>query len=418
MDYEEMQHQLTELEEELKDIKDVDVLLERILTGARNFVNADAGSIYEFDAQSDLLSIRYSQNNTLQQRLNPGEKLPYISFSMHPTAQSIAGYCVISKKVLNIEDVYNLPDYIDFSKNIKRPYNFNSDNDKKNDYHTISMLTLPLIKITGEILGVLQIINPIDKQTNKVIAFDTDSEFWLTQLAGKVSSILSESYSTREWINRLLKLAELRDPRETGAHVDRVSRFSLEIYDRYAANKNIPVKEQEIFRDYLSLAARCHDVGKVGISDKILKKRGILEQDERDVMKGHTCIGAQIFSPQKNPLDVMAKNICLHHHDRWDGGPQGYPGNFNYMSYVPDTKMPHEIEQELKGNDIPLEARIVALADVYDALRHKRCYKNEWTAEQTFNEIKKQRAHQFDPELVDVFFQIKDRLEDINESIT
>lgn len=413
-----MQHQLTELEEELKDIKDVDVLLERILTGARNFVNADAGSIYEFDAQSDLLSIRYSQNNTLQQRLKTGEKLPYISFSMHPTAQSIAGYCVISKKVLNIEDVYNLPDYIDSSKNIKRPYNFNPDNDKKNNYRTISMLTLPLIKITGEILGVLQIINPIDKQTKNVIAFDTDSEFWLTQLAGKVSSILSESYSTREWINRLLKLAELRDPRETGAHVDRVSRFSLEIYDRYAANKNISVKEQEKFRDYLSLAARCHDVGKVGVSDKILKKRGILEQDERDVMKGHTCIGAQIFSPQKNPLDVMAKNICLHHHDRWDGGSQGYPGNFDYMSYVPDTKMPHEIEQELKGNDIPLEARIVALADVYDALRHKRCYKNEWTAEQTFNEIKKQRGHQFDPELVDVFFQIKERLEDINKSIT
>ena len=265
MDYEEMQHQLTELEEELKDIKDVDVLLERILTGARNFVNADAGSIYEFDAQSDLLSIRYSQNNTLQQRLKTGEKLPYISFSMHPTAQSIAGYCVISKKVLNIEDVYNLPDYIDSSKNIKRPYNFNPDNDKKNNYRTISMLTLPLIKITGEILGVLQIINPIDKQTKNVIAFDTDSEFWLTQLAGKVSSILSESYSTREWINRLLKLAELRDPRETGAHVDRVSRFSLEIYDRYAANKNISVKEQEKFRDYLSLAARCHDVGKVGV---------------------------------------------------------------------------------------------------------------------------------------------------------
>lgn len=418
MYYEEMQHQLTELEQELKDIKDVDVLLERILTGARNFVNADAGSIYEFDSQNNLLSIRYSQNDTLQKRLKPGEKLPYISFSMHPSSQSIAGYCVLSKKVLNIEDVYNLPEYIDSSQTIKRPYDFNPDNDKKNNYRTISMLTLPLIKVTGEVLGVLQIINPIDPQTQKVIPFDNDSEFWVTQLAGKVTSILSESYSTREWINRLLKLAELRDPRETGAHVDRVARFSLEIYDRYAANKNIPKKEQEKFRDYLSLAARCHDVGKVGVSDKILKKEGILEQDERDVMKGHTCIGAQIFSPQKNALDVMAKNICLHHHDRWDGGPQGYPGNFDYMTYVPDTKMPHEIEQELKGDDIPLEARIVALADVYDALRHKRCYKNEWSAEQTFAEIKKQRGHQFDPELVDVFFQIKERLEDINKSIT
>ncbi len=418
MDYESKQHQLSELEEQLKDIKDVDVLLEHILIGARKFVNADAGSIYEFDAHSNLLSIRYSQNDTMLKRLKPGEKLPYTSFSMRPTAQSIAGYCIISKKVLNIADVYNLPEYLDSAQTIKRPYSFNPDNDSKNNYRTISMLTLPLMKVTGEVLGVLQIINPIDKESGKVVPFDNDSEFWENQLAGKVTSILSESYSTREWINRLLKLAELRDPRETGAHVDRVSKFSVEIYDRYAANKGIPIKQQEKFRDYISLAARCHDVGKVGISDKILKKEGILEQDERDIMKGHTCIGAQVFSPQKNELDVMCKNICLHHHDRWDGGSQGYPGNFDYMKYVPNTKMPHEIEQELKGNNISLEARIVALADVYDALRHRRCYKDEWSAEKTFDEIMKQKGHQFDPELVDAFFQIKDRLEAINRAIT
>ena len=149
MDYESKQHQLSELEEQLKDIKDVDVLLEHILTGARNFVNADAGSIYEFDSHANLLSIRYSQNDTLLKRLKPGEKLPYTSFSMRPTAQSIAGYCVVSKKVLNIADVYNLPEYLDAAQTIKRPYSFNPDNDAKNNYRTISMLTLPLMKVTG-----------------------------------------------------------------------------------------------------------------------------------------------------------------------------------------------------------------------------------------------------------------------------
>lgn len=135
-------------------------------------------------------------------------------------------------------------------------------------------------------------------------------------------------------------------------------------------------------------------------------------------MKGHTCVGAQIFTPVENDLDIMARDVCLHHHDRWDGGDKGYPGNFDYMDYIPATRMPHEIEQALKEDKIPLAARIVSLADVYDALRHKRCYKAEWSADDTFNEILEQRGHQFDPELVDAFMQIKERLEDINSAIS
>ena len=213
-------------------------------------------------------------------------------------------------------------------------------------------------------------------------------------------------------------MAGFRDPKETGSHVERVSSFSVEIYDRYATNKHIPENERERFRDNLRLASRCHDVGKVAVPDKILKKEGILDDDERDIMKGHTCVGAQIFSPIENDLDKMARDVCLHHHDRWDGGNRGYPGNFNYMDYIPATKMPHELAQALVGEDIPLAARIVSLADVYDALRHKRCYKDEWTVDDTFNEILSQKGKQFDPDLVDAFMQIKDRLEDINKAIS
>ena len=104
----EKQQMITEMEIELKNIKDVDVLLEKILTCARKIVNADAGSIYEYDSQKNLLYIRYSQNDTLQKRLPPGEKLPYVAFSLVPTAQSISGYCVVSKNSVNIADAYNM----------------------------------------------------------------------------------------------------------------------------------------------------------------------------------------------------------------------------------------------------------------------------------------------------------------------
>ncbi|MCI5523973.1 MAG: HD domain-containing protein [Spirochaetales bacterium] len=412
------QEQITLIEENLRTIKDVDVLLENILSGARKIVNADAGSIYEYDSKENLLRIRYSQNDTLQSKLGKGEKLPYVSYTLLPSSQSIAGYCVLSKKIINIPDVYNLEPNITNSNGevISCPFEFNKESDIKTGYHTKSMLTIPLIMTNGKVLGVLQIINARDDFGNPV-PFDKDSEFFITQFANKVGSIYEYAYLTRLNIDRLVRMAGFRDPRETGAHVERVSSFALEIYDRYAANKNIPEKVRNKFRDNLRLAARCHDVGKVAVPDEILKKEGILDEDERDIMKGHTCVGAQIFTPIENETDQMIRDVCLHHHDRWDGGDKGYPGNYNYMDYIPETKMPHCIEQELKGEDIPLAARIVSLADVYDALRHKRCYKREWTEKDTFQEIADQSGQQFDPELVKAFFQIKDRLEDINRSI-
>lgn len=411
------QKMITQIEEQLKEIKDVDILLENILSGARKLVNADAGSIYEYDATQNKLTIRYSQNDTKLKELAVGEKLAYTSYSFIPTKEYISGYCLLSKKMVNIDDVYHMSEYLDEEMTEKRPYEFNELSDVATGYHTQSMLTIPLTMTNGKVLGVLQIINAQDKEGN-VVPFDKESEFYISQFASKVGSIYEYAYLTRQNIDRLVKMAGFRDPKETGAHVERVSSFSLEIYDRYATNKNIPEKERERFRDNLRLASRCHDVGKVAVPDKILKKEGILDEDERDIMKGHTCVGAQIFSPVENDLDKMARDVCLHHHDRWDGGNRGYPGNFDYMEYIPATKMPHELSQALIGYDIPLAARIVALADVYDALRHKRCYKSEWTVEDTFREIESQRGKQFDPELVDAFMQIRDRLEDINRAIS
>ncbi|MBO6131786.1 MAG: HD domain-containing protein [Treponema sp.] len=415
--HEQKLQQIAEIEKRLSEIKDEDILLENILVAACEIVNADAGSIYSFDESSSDLTIRYSVNKTLQNRLAKGEKLPFSSFKMTATSQSISGYCALNKTIINIPDVYNMDEFIDKEKTKPRPYNFNQLSDLATSYRTKSMLTFPLTMTNGRVLGVLQIINAADSEGN-IIPFDTDSEFYISHFASSLGQIYEYAYLTKQLIERLVRMAGYRDPKETGAHVERVSSFSVEIYDRYASNKNIPKKEREKFRDTLKLAAKCHDVGKVAIPDVILKKNGPLTDEERSIMKGHTCIGAQIFTPVESELDAMARDVCLHHHDRWDGGAKGYPGRFeDYMSFEPGTPVP-PVTQIFKGEDIPLAARIVAVADVYDALRHMRSYKKEWTADMTFEEIQNERGKQFDPDLVDAFVQIRNRLEAINKSLT
>jgi response regulator RpfG family c-di-GMP phosphodiesterase len=98
----------------------------------------------------------------------------------------------------------------------------------------------------------------------------------------------------------------------------------------------------------------------------------------------------------------------LHHHDRWDGGEVGYPGKINLKDYVIGEKIPEA--EPLSGTDIPLAARIVAVADVFDALSNKRCYKDSWSVSDSFNEIQRNAGTQFDPEVVLAFMQIKDRI--------
>ena len=271
------------------------------------------------------------------------------------------------------------------------------------------MYTLPLKMANGKLLGVLQIINAKD-ENGKVIPFDSEAELLISHFASSAVQALQHAYLTSNMVKRMLKMAEFRDPRETYPHVERVSAFSLEIYDRWAFNHNIPESEMHIYRDTLKIAAKFHDVGKVGISDVILKKTfPRFTEEERNVMKGHTCIGAQLFEPVESFLDEMCQEIALHHHDRWDGGKLGYPGkvSINQFSIV-DGVVPEG--DSLSGTDIPLSARIVAVADVFDALSHKRCYKDSWSVEDSFFEIQQNAGTQFDPEVVLAFMQVKDRI--------
>ncbi len=409
--------QMTQIERMLSEIKDEDLLLENILISACQIVNADAGSIYSYHESNNTLKIKYSINYTQQAKLQKGEKLPYLAFSFPVNSETICGYCALSKKTINIPDVYNMEEYEDDAKTVKRPYNFSSTTDMISGYHTTSMLTIPLMMTNGKILGVLQIINARDAK-GKNIPFDDDAEFYISHFATNIGQIYEYAYLTKHIISRLVRTAGFRDPKETGAHVERVSSFAVEIYDIYASRHNIPDRERYRYRNNLKQAAKCHDVGKVAIPDKILKKDGPLTDEERNIMKAHTILGAQIFSPPESDVDKMAIDVCLNHHQYYNGDQRGYPGKVaDYMDFAPGDPTPDIIEP-LIGEDIPLAARIVSLADVYDALRHMRSYKKEWTLEDTVNEIKGQSGKQFDPEIVDIFLKILDRLEAINKSIS
>ena len=398
--------QIVEIARSLSEIQDIDILLERILTETRRIVNADAGSIYVVEGTN--LKIKYGQNDTQLKLLAPGEKLPYTYFSFPINETSISGYVAKTQRPLNIEDAYNIP--------ADAPYHFNNDTDVKTNYRTRSVYTFPLKIKGGSLLGVIQIINAKDEEGN-IISFSDEAELLISHFATSAVQVLQRAYLTSSMVKRMLKMAEFRDPKETYPHVERVSSFSLEIYDRYAFNHGIPYDEQEKYRDLLKIGAKFHDVGKVGISDIILKKvYPRFTEEERNIMKGHTCIGAQLFDPAESDLDIICRDIALHHHDRWDGGDSGYPGKIDLNDFsIKDGVLPKS--EVLQGSEIPLAARIVAVADVFDALSHKRCYKDSWSVEDSFNEIYNSAGSHFDPEVVEAFSQIKDRICSIIDAI-
>ena len=184
-------------------------------------------------------------------------------------------------------------------------------------------------------------------------------------------------------IHHLGRAVEYRD-NETGAHVIRMSYIS-----KYIAERCVDDKE---WIERLFHAAPMHDLGKIGIADKILLKPGKLDPEEWEQMKRHTQFGADILSVDGDPLLEMARTIALTHHERWDG--KGYPAG-------------------LKGEEIPLEGRIVALADVIDALLSNRPYKKAWNIEQTCEYVKGQAGRHFDPKLTEIALDLTIKIADL-----
>ncbi|MBU2887791.1 two-component system response regulator [Gilvimarinus agarilyticus] len=186
-------------------------------------------------------------------------------------------------------------------------------------------------------------------------------------------------------VQRLGAAAEYKDE-DTGEHILRMSRYSKALALAHGINED----DAEIIRQ----AAPMHDVGKIGIPDAILLKPGKLTHSEFDKIKEHTTIGGKILENSDSPLLRLAHKLAMEHHEKWDGS--GYPYG-------------------LQGEQISIEARIVTLADVFDALTSKRPYKEAWPTDQAFEYIAEQAGKHFDPVLTATFLGIKTQLLDIKQ---
>jgi HD-GYP domain-containing protein (c-di-GMP phosphodiesterase class II) len=401
---------IIQIDSELNQIQDLDLLLERILYEARKVVKADAGSIYvsvpaEEETGTVKLSIKYSQNDTLQKQLPPGQKMIYSIFTLPINEKSISGYCALNKILINVPDMYNIPK--------EAPYSFHVDFDKITGYKTISSLTIPLISTDYNLMGVIQVLNSKNSSGN-VVPFSPDDEILLTHFATSAAMALQRAYITRTMILKIIRISELRDPKETGTHVNRVAGYALDIYERLAYHKKIPIVEKEKFRDILRISSMLHDVGKVAISDTILQKPGRFTPEEFKIMQKHTIHGAGLFNDIALPVDSLSRDIALTHHENWDG--TGYPGWVNPVTGETERKDENGNPLGKKGEEIPLGGRIVAIADVYDALCSKRVYKEAWVEADVLKELHSLSGIKFDPELIECFFEILPSIQNIRNN--
>jgi putative two-component system response regulator len=182
---------------------------------------------------------------------------------------------------------------------------------------------------------------------------------------------LQESYL--DTINRLVLAAEFKDE-NTGGHMLRIGRYCALIAKKLGLNSRTV--------ENIRLAAPMHDIGKIGIPDTILLKKGKLSNEEFDVIKTHTIIGAKILSDSKSDVLRMAQQIAITHHEKWNG--KGYPFC-------------------LGREEIPLVGRIVALVDFFDALTSERPYRYPFPKNKVIDMIRKERGQHFDPKIVDIF---------------
>ncbi len=200
--------------------------------------------------------------------------------------------------------------------------------------------------------------------------------------------VVEISASQMATIYALVKLAESRDD-DTGEHIGRTSEYCRLVASKLWQQEMYPDKINASFIENIAKASPLHDIGKVGIPDSILLKPGRLMPEEFEIMKNHTLIGYETLAGVEKEYKMNAfiktgMDIALCHHEKWDGS--GYPNS-------------------LKGEEIPIAARIMALADVYDALRSKRVYKESYSHEKSVGIVKQGRGSHFDPFLVDVFLE-------------
>jgi len=231
-------------------LHDYDLVLNKILLEVKDFLNAEAGTIYI--KEDDFLVFQYTENDVIE--LGDTD-IRFSNLKLPINNNSIAGFVANDKITLNIEDVYELDSSL--------PYSFNKKIDKATCFRTKSMLTIPITDSNNNLLGVMQIINKVDSDSKKVISFNKEDENIIANYFALQAGIaLERAITTRETILKMIRMAEMRDPKETGAHVNRVSNYSAIIYKKWLELKRLDDESHIREIDTLKLCAILHDVVK------------------------------------------------------------------------------------------------------------------------------------------------------------
>jgi hypothetical protein len=348
---------------------DLQRLLELIVAQARELTHCDGASLFVREGEE----LRFFV-------VNRHEELRDLRLPLSPS--SIVGYVVLTGESLNLPDVYHLP--------ADRPYAFNPQVDRQTGYRTRSLLTVPMRDPSGKILGALQLLNRLKPDHPTPLAPDqvaewsqpfSELEVSVAEALASQAAVAYQNAQLREELKSahfetifcLSVAAEYRD-QDTSFHLKRMSNYSRII----AKHLGLSSHEQEL----IFYASPMHDVGKIGIPDAILQKPGRLTPEERQIMNRHPEIGYEILSKSDSELMKKSAIIALTHHEKFDGS--GYP-------------------RGLKGEGIPLEGRIVALADVFDALASRRPYKEAWALNEVFQFVEDNSGSHFDPQVVAAF---------------
>jgi len=381
-------HSIAEVGSELSRIQDLDVLLERILSETGRFAGDSEGAI--LIRQGDALSLAHRLSGGRASAV-PGE--PRVATSI----DGASGRAAMTGDPVHAEvDAGSAPREGRIAD--LRVEGFEATPIR-------SVLALPLRTATAEVLGVLLLVNAAG-------GFPDADRAILVHFASLATVALERASLVRSMILRMIGMAELRDPTETGAHVQRVAGTSMILFEEWARRHRLDPAETERRRDLLRIAAMLHDVGKVGIPDAILKKPGKLDDDEYALMQRHTVIGARLFAGLRTEFDAAAREVALCHHERWDGG--GYPGA-GEPEVLADAPLAAPVRSGRRGEEIPLFARIVGLADVFDALSSRRSYKEAWPESKVLEVIRQESGRHFDPELVEILLDRIDEVRAVRE---
>lgn len=355
----------------LTSIHDLDTLLELIVSEARSLAQCDGGTVF-LCADGSLHPVVW-QNGTLGQSRVVGERVIGSGKSMPVSANSLAGWVASTHRIANVPDAYTLPD--------DAPFELDTSWDRETGYRTTSVLGVPMLDADGSIVGVLQLINAMEN--GRVTPFSREAETPIRAIASQAAVAIQNArlhdrlkQSYFDTIVRLSMAAEYRDP-DTARHLEQMSRYSHAV----ALGLGLTKERAEMLR----FAAPMHDIGKLGVPDAILLKPGPLTPEERLEMQEHTTIGARILAGSDADIIRLSATVALTHHERWDGA--GYPAG-------------------LSGESIPIEGRIVALADAFDCISSRRVYKEATPFEESVRRAAADRGTHFDPACVDAFLTV------------